>query len=132
MYDSARGGSDTLTVTNFGDNSSAQLFGDAHTMNGGVQGGNDTLTVTNAGLGSHAELYGDALQMENGAQGGNDLLIAIDSGLGSSATLFGDASVVAHGGNDTLIGGRATILCTAMPNSTLPLPPARSPAAPTS
>ena len=109
MCDSARGGSDTLTVTNSGDSSQADLFGDAHTMDGSVQGGNDTLTVTNAGLGSHADLYGDAVELENNPQGGNDLLTATDSGLGSSATLFGDASIFnnfsAHGGNDTLIGG---------------------------
>ena len=90
-------------------------------MDDSAQGGNDTLTVTNSGLGSHADLYGDARTLQNNAQGGNDILTATDSGLGSLATLVGDAetcTTMPTAGMTPSLVGLATILCTAMPNST--------------
>ena len=49
MDGNTHGGNDTLTATDFNNNSSAYLYGDASDMSGTSQGGNDILTTTYSG-----------------------------------------------------------------------------------
>ena len=73
MYDDAKGGNDTLKVTDSGDNSNEVVYGDALQMRDNAVGGNDTLTVNISGS-SHISLFGDADAMYGNTQGGNDTL----------------------------------------------------------
>jgi Ca2+-binding RTX toxin-like protein len=100
MYDDSRGGNDTLIG---GDGSGNDLIGEAFSMNGNAVGGNDVLT---GGDGSpYNSLYGDAFTMNSNAVGGNDVLTGGD---GSYNALTGDASSMSNnaaGGNDLLAAG---------------------------
>lgn len=107
MHDHTRGGSDHLIGA---DNSFNFLIGDASTMDGGSRGGNDMLA---GGLDSLNELFGDAYSMSGNAHGGNDTLTGgtgIVSPPFSDPTIleYGDAFAMhdhARGGDDTLVGG---------------------------
>lgn len=87
----AKGGNDTLTVTNAGLGSHAELYGDALQMQNNDQGGNDILTATDSGMGSSATLFGDANVFSLTAHGALMLRITVRSPI-TGKTSAGGAS----------------------------------------
>jgi hypothetical protein len=108
MYDSSRGGNDSLVAT-LNSVGQAVLVGDAQSMFDNAKGGNDTLYTASTGIfeAGTSSLYGDAgSNMSDQAKGGDDTLTALNGPRFSSAVLSGDAGGSmtdgANGGNDTL------------------------------